>query len=130
MLSKHIVPVKRLSEENCIEPELVNNGPGVYEGRRGEAQAAGGREQRGGTARVPRGINLFYAAFARLKLVFITAILLAGFGLIALGVILTSTLIGAVIGIPLLLLGGFLIWLLFKFLTFSGRSKSFVFKRF
>ncbi|MBU2573065.1 MAG: hypothetical protein KKH28_03190 [Elusimicrobia bacterium] len=128
-MSKHIEPFKKSSGDDYIEPELVNNGSG-YKGRHGETQAAGDRDRYGGTARASRETNPFYAAFIKLKFVFTAAVLLVSFGLIVLGAVLTSTLIGAVIGIPLILLGVLPLWLLFKFLTFGGKNKSFIFKRF
>jgi hypothetical protein len=79
---------------------------------------------------IPPETNPFYAFFLRVKLVFIAAVLLVSFGLIILGVILTSTLIGAVVGIPLILLGIFPLWFLPKLLVSGKKNNFFVFRRF
>jgi hypothetical protein len=50
-------------------------------------------------------------------------------GLFLTGAVLTSTIIGAVIGIPLMILGGIVFFLLFKLLTF-GSKNTVIFRRF
>lgn len=124
---------KKNPEDDYIEPEIVSGpgsdgGPGAGDGRR-----AGSRRENPENYGPPRPEPVsipFYGLFLRLKFIFITAILLLSFGLIVVGLILTSTLIGAIIGIPLLLLGGFLLWLLFKLLTIGQKSQPIVFRRF
>lgn len=126
-MGDNIVPYKKPAGEDFAEPELVDDGQ-AWRG----AQAApepGGREQDGGPVGAPPAGPL-YAIFARLKAVFITAVLLLSFGLIALGALLTSTLIGAVIGIPLILLGSAPLWLLFRFLLSGRKTGVFIFRSF
>ena len=117
---------KKAPEDDCVEAEIVS-GPGSR-----ESSGNGFRRETPGRSGSPRPepVNIpFYGLFLRLKFIFITAILLLSFGLIVLGLILTSTIIGAVIGIPLLLLGGFLLWLLFKLLTFGQKPNPIIFRR-
>ena len=122
-----IEEIKKAPEDDCVEAEIVS-GPGAENGRR--TSSSGERTQDYASHR-QKPVNIpFYGLFLRLKFIFITAILLISFGLIVLGLILTSTLIGAIIGIPLLLLGGFLLWLLFKLLTFGQKTNTVVFRRF
>jgi hypothetical protein len=117
---------KNIPEDDCVEAEIVS-GPGSFSGGGApRGKAAGGSEPpTQGSVNIP-----FYGLFQRVKLVFIAAILLAAFGLIALGLILTSTIIGAIIGVPLLILGGLCLWLLFKLLTPGQKNRPVVFRRF
>lgn len=126
-MNDNIVPYKKPAGEDFVEPELVDNGE-AWRGRRA-SPAQDGRE-RGGASGIPPAAGPLYAIFARLKAVFITAVLLISFGLIFLGAILTSTLIGAVIGIPLILLGFAPLWLLVKFLAAGGKRGTFIFRSF
>jgi len=138
---------KKLAADDCVEAEIVS-GPGAPENpgaetgrRRGnrsgrpEVHSAPGsaRQTTGGSASGvnPDTVNIpFYGLFLKIKFIFITAILLASFGLIVLGLVLTSTVIGAVIGVPLLLLGGVLLWILFKLLTLGQKNNPVIFRRF
>jgi hypothetical protein len=120
---------KKAREEDYVEAEIVS-GPGASASS--EGGRAGNRREKVenyGTPRPEPGNIPFYGLFLRLKFIFITATLLIGFGLMILGIILTSTVIGAIVGIPLLLLGGFLIWLLFKLLTLGQRSRPIILRR-
>lgn len=65
----------------------------------------------------------------RLKLFLAAGLGLAAFALFALGAVLTSTVIGALIGVPLMLAGAALFFVLFKLLTL-GSGSSFVIRRF
>lgn len=107
-------------EADCIEPEIVSHGPERFD-RNENAQ-----RYKGPTA----DVNPFYAFFQKIKFIFAAAVVLVSFGLIILGAILTSTIIGAVIGIPLVLVGVFLLWFLFKVLTLGSKPGTFIFKRF
>ena len=99
--------------EDYVEPELLDPGGGP---------APGGRDFH---APPPARLGLL----TRLK--FLAAGLLAftAFGLFALGALLTSTVIGAVVGIPLILAGAALFFLLFKLLAL-GAGRSFTIRRF
>ncbi|HBB68165.1 MAG: hypothetical protein A2X28_02490 [Elusimicrobia bacterium GWA2_56_46] len=138
---------KKPANDDCVEAEIVS-GPGAPGNsgaetgrRRGnrpgrpEAHGASGpaSQTTGGSASGvnPDTANIpFYGLFLKVKFLFITAILLASFGLIVLGLILTSTIVGAIIGIPLLLLGGILLWILFKLLTLGQKNQPIIFRRF
>jgi len=125
-------PFNKATAEDCVEAEIVSGTGARGDAGAGNARRAGPSEraENYGSPRL-EPVNIpFYGLFLRLKFIFITAILLLSFGLIILGLILTSTFIGAIIGIPLLLLGGFLLWLLFKLLTFGQKSQPIVFRRF
>ena len=126
-------PFKKATEDDYIEPEIVSGpGSGGDTGDR-NGHRSGNRHKRSENYGPPpheRSGIPFYGLFLRLKVIFITGILLVSFALIVLGLVLTSTVIGAVIGIPLLLLGGFLLWLLFKLLTFGQKTRPIVFRRF
>jgi len=67
---------------------------------------------------------------ARLKGLLAAGLALVGTALFITGALLTSTVIGAVIGIPLLLLGAVAFFLLFKLLSLGAASKTFTFRRF
>lgn len=118
-----IVPYKKPAGEDFAEAELVDDGRG-WRGAR-PAHDPGGRE-----SGAPPAAGALYSVFARLKALFITVVLLLSFGLIALGALLTSTLIGAVVGVPLMLLGLAPLWLLFRFLLAGGKNGTVIFRRF
>lgn len=65
----------------------------------------------------------------RLKATLAAVLGLLGAGLFLFGAFLTSTVIGAIIGIPLMLLGALVFFLLFKLLA-SGSNNTFIFRRF
>ncbi|HAT71672.1 MAG TPA: hypothetical protein DCS63_02520 [Elusimicrobia bacterium] len=100
--------------EECLEPELVSpGGPDtVYE--------RPGPEER--PAEKP-------GLLTRIKMAVAAVLALLGMGLFLSGAILTSTIIGAILGIPLMLAGALVFFLLFKLLTF-GSNNAFVFRRF
>lgn len=117
---------KKTGDDGCVEAEIVS-GPGAGAG------AGGGRRERPESVSPPgpgRATIPFYGLFQRVKALFTTAMLLISFALIVTGLILTSTLIGAIIGLPLMILGGFLLWILFKLLTLGRKSGPVVFRRF
>ena len=124
---------KKTADDDCVEAEIVS-GPGIG----GASGPATGRHTGPSYNRAksyqapgPEPSNIpFYGLFVKLKYLVITATALLSFGLIVVGMILTSTVIGAIIGIPMLLIGGFLIWLLFKFLGKGQKGQPFIFHRF
>lgn len=67
--------------------------------------------------------------FTRFKRMIAGILGLLGAILVIPGMILTSTIIGAIIGIPLLIVGFALLFLAFK-LAFSGSQNAFVFRKF
>lgn len=99
--------------EECVEPELLNPGEGP--------RRAGPRQ--GGLPPQKPGL------LARLTMFAAAALALLAMGLFLSGALLTSTVIGAVLGIPLMLAGALVFFLLFKLLTF-GANSAFVFRRF
>ena len=99
--------------EECVEPELIRPGGGPR------------REEPRFSAPPPQQPGLL----TRLKMLLAGGLALLGIGLLFAGALLTSTLIGAIIGIPLLLLGALVFYLLFKLLSF-GSNNTFVFRRF
>jgi len=137
---------KKAPDDDCVEAEIVS-GPGAHDGAgpreevraglrersknygapRHARQTAGGSASGGnpGTVNIP-----FYGLFQRIKLLFITAALLISFALIVIGLLLTSTIIGAIIGVPLIILGGILLWILFRLLTFGQKGNTIIFPRF
>lgn len=127
-MTKDLTPFDKPPAEDWIEPELVDDGSGSRARRRGPDRAAPERDA--GTGGVPPAGGLLYEAFARLKFLFVAAVLLISFALVALGAVLTSTLIGAVIGIPLILLGFAPLWLLFRLFSSGGKKGTYIFRRF
>ncbi len=106
--------------EECVEPELL--GPGA--------------SPRGQDANGPRPEEVFGAPaaekpgiFTRLKMFLAGLLALIAVGLVIIGAVLTSTIIGAIIGIPLILAGAAVFFLLFKLLTLGGKPPI-VFRRF
>lgn len=100
--------------EECVEPELISPGGGPR------------REEAGFNAPPPQKPGLL----ARLKMRLAAGLAILGICLFIAGALLTSTLIGAVIGIPLMLLGALVFFLLFKLLSFGSNNNTFVFRRF
>lgn len=86
------------ADEEAIEPEIVS-GPSLGTNCGYKTESVMGR---------------FRAFIFKLKLLFTAVIGLIALTLIVIGAVLTSTFIGAVLGIPLMLAGGLLIWLLLK----------------
>ena len=127
-MTKDLTPSDKPSGEDWIEPELVDDGSASRARRVGPGRDA--PELDPGGAGVPPAGGLLYQAFARLKFLFVMAVLLISFALVALGALLTSTLIGAVIGIPLILLGFAPLWLLFRLFSSGGKKGAFIFRRF
>ena len=100
--------------EDCVEPELVRPGEGGF-------RSAG--PGRGFPPPEKPGL------FTRLKMLVAAGVGLLALGLVMAGALLTSTVIGAILGIPLLLAGAALFFVLFKFLSF-GSKNTFIFRRF
>lgn len=100
--------------EDCVEPELISPGGGPYKPRGGEPRRQRPPEKPG--------------FFTRLKMLLAGALALIGIALFAVGALLTSTIIGALIGIPLMLLGALFFFLLFKLLASGGAP--IIFRRF
>ena len=100
--------------EDYVEPELLSPGSS---GPRSE----GPRRQE--VPPQPPGL------LARLKAFIAAGLALVGVALIMAGALLTSTVIGAIIGIPLLILGALVFFLLFKLLA-SGSPSPVIFRRF
>jgi hypothetical protein len=95
------------NEEEVIEPELIN-----------PAHGYGG----GSTGPRPEEVvpGRLKSLIIRIK-IFVSAVLfLVALGLLMAGALLTSTVIGAILGIPLILAGIALFWLLFKIITLTG----------
>ncbi|MCM2267285.1 MAG: hypothetical protein NDI60_05845 [Elusimicrobiales bacterium] len=104
---------RRLAKNtDWVEPELIEPGGGP---------ARGG----GFYAPPPQSPGLL----TRLKVLAAAGLGLAALALLALGALLTSTVIGAIIGIPLMLAGAALFFTLFKLLSLGSRS-SFIIRRF
>lgn len=101
--------------EDCVEPELLS--PGTAGPRRGAYSQPPLPPAKPGL-------------LARLKGLLAAGLALTGAALFITGALLTSTVIGAVIGIPLLLLGAVAFFLLFKLLSLGAASKTFTFRRF
>ena len=126
-------PFHKNADDDCVEAEIVSGpGSGAPSGSAG-ARRTGTR--RAGPANYasppPEPSNIpFYGLFVKLKFIVITATVLLSLGLLIVGMILTSTIIGAILGVPMLLLGGFLIWVLFKFLGKGQKNQPFIFHRF
>ncbi len=99
--------------EECVEPELISPGGGPR------------REEPRFSAPPPQAPGLL----ARIKMRLAAAMAIVGICLFIAGALLTSTLIGAIIGIPLMLLGALIFYLLFKLLSF-GSTNTFTFRRF
>jgi hypothetical protein len=100
--------------EDYVEPELLS--PGHSGPRPEEPGFAGLPPERPGL-------------LTRLKLLLAGGLALLAVGLFLAGAILTSTIIGAIIGIPLMIAGAVVFFLLFKLLSF-GSKNAFVFRRF
>ena len=100
--------------EECVEPELISPGGGPYKPRGEEPRHQRPPEKPG--------------FFTRLKMLLAAGLALIGIGLFAAGALLTSTVIGAIIGIPLMLLGAAVFVLLFKLLASGGAP--IIFRRF
>ncbi|MDA8131916.1 MAG: hypothetical protein M0011_10485 [Elusimicrobia bacterium] len=101
--------------EECVEPELISPGGSGYRPRAEETQ-----EQR-----PPEKPGLL----TRVKIMLACGLGLLGAGLFVSGALLTSTVIGAIIGIPLMLAGALVFIVLLKLLA-SGSKNTFVFRRF
>jgi len=101
--------------DDCVEPELLSPGSARPRG-----------PEYGRPPLPPEKPGLL----ARLKGLLAAGLALTGAALFITGALLTSTVIGAVIGIPLLLLGAAAFFLLFKLLSLGATSKTFTFRRF
>ncbi len=119
---------KNTREDDCVEAEIVS-GPGAGSQTGGGARTRQGGPDDGAPRQAPSNIP-FSGLFRRVKFLFLTVGLLTGFAFIFLGLVLTSTVIGAVIGVPLLILGGLCLWLLFKLLSLGQKSGPVIFRRF
>lgn len=100
--------------EECVEPELISPGGGPYRPRGEEPRPQRQPEKPG--------------FFTRLKMLLAAGLALVGIALFAVGALLTSTVIGAIIGVPLMLLGALFFFLLFKLLASGGAP--IIFRRF
>ena len=116
--------LRNSGDEDCVEAEIVS-GPGAFS-RTGSSGT--GQERRGERAR--RRTPPLYELAHRVRSLLAFLGVLAGFALIFLGFVLTSTIIGAVIGIPLLILGFMCLWLIFRLLSAGQRKRPAVFRRF
>ncbi|HBA59679.1 MAG TPA: hypothetical protein DCZ92_02420 [Elusimicrobia bacterium] len=108
--------IKPSAEEPAIEAELVSNGPGDN----------GRYEDPGQTFTPPpeaRGVLTRMKAFVGGMLA------LFGAGLLIVGALLTYTVIGAIIGIPMMLAGAAALYLFFKLMA-SGPGNIRVFRNF
>ncbi len=100
--------------EDYVEPELLSPGGGSFKPR--------GEEPR--PQRPPEKPGLL----TRLKMLLAAGLALLGIALFTVGALLTSTVIGAIIGIPLMLIGAAVFVLLFKLLASGGPP--IIFRRF
>lgn len=105
--------------EDCVEPELLGPGGDAFRRR---ASGPGPGPGRGFPPPEKPGL------LTRLRLLLAAGLGLLAVGLFMAGALLTSTVIGAIIGIPLLLAAAALFVVLFKLLSFG--SKTFVFRKF
>ena len=103
------------NDQECVEPELISPGGGDFRPR--------GEEP--GERRPPEKPGLL----TRLKMLLAGGLALLGIALFVIGALLTSTVIGAIIGVPLMLLGALFFFLLFKLLA-SGSPSPIIFRRF
>lgn len=115
------------AQDDCVEAELVHDGSGPrpedpFGGRQGPFGPAP-RAPFGAPPPQPAGI------LARIRGALATGLLLLAAGLLILGAILTSTVIGAIVGLPLMMLGGALLWLFFRLFAADLRGR-FVFRKF
>lgn len=101
--------------EDYVEPELIS---------------PGSSRPAGGEYRQPPPLPARPGLLGRIKGVLAAGLALLGAALFITGALLTSTVIGAIIGIPLLLLGAAAFFLLFKLLSLGAASKTFTFRRF
>ncbi len=101
--------------EECVEPELLSSGGDAFKPRGQEARSRLPPEKPG--------------LLTRLKMLLAGGLALLGAGLFIAGALLTSTVIGAIIGIPLMLAGALFFFLLLKLLA-SGSQNAFIFRRF
>ncbi|OGS11406.1 MAG: hypothetical protein A2285_07755 [Elusimicrobia bacterium RIFOXYA12_FULL_57_11] len=99
--------------EECVEAELVHQGGGA-------PRPEGPRAPVSGPSAAP-------GLFTRLKMLIAAGLGVAALALLLAGGLLTSTVIGAILGIPLMLAGVALLALLFK--LFSAELKNFVVSR-
>ncbi len=102
--------------EDCVEAELMHDGRAYC---RPEAE----------TPRAEAPLGWFKGLLLRAKMLVAGALALLGIALFLTGAVLTSTVIGAIIGIPLMLSGAVVFFLLFKLLSLGSRN-AFVFRRF
>lgn len=100
--------------EEVVEPELLS--PGSSGPRTSESRQAPPPLQKPGI-------------LSSLKSLLAGGLALIGAALLLAGAFLTSTVIGAIIGIPLMLLGAAAFYLLFKLIA-SGANNTFIFRRF
>ncbi|MEI7530284.1 MAG: hypothetical protein WCK76_15205, partial [Elusimicrobiota bacterium] len=101
--------------EECVEAELVHEGGSEPRQERPRAYSAGPLP--------PAGV------FGRFKRFLGGALLLAALALMVTGGLLTVTVIGAILGIPLLIAGAALLGLFFKLFA-SSLGSSVVFRKF
>ena len=99
--------------EECVEPELISPGGGPR------------REEPRFNVPPPQKPGLL----ARLKMRLAAVLAILGICLFIAGALLTSTIIGAIIGIPLMILGALVFFFLFKLLS-VGSNNTFVFRKF
>jgi hypothetical protein len=104
--------------EEVVEPELLGPGEHAFRGRGPAGERPGGFPP-------PEKPGLL----ARLRMLLAAGLGLLAVGLFMAGALLTSTVIGAIIGIPLMLLAAALFVLLFKLLSF-GSKNTFIFRKF
>lgn len=104
-----------IKDKDCVEAELLPEGSYGPLPESGPARPAAPLPQPG--------------LFTRLKIFIGGALMLLALGLIVLGVVLTSTVIGAIVGIPLILAGAGLLALFFRLFA-AGLQKFVVFRKF
>jgi len=118
-------------EPECVEAEVVYNGGDRTGRERGgfSSGRSGGAEEAESAAAGLKGTSFIASALRRFSIAIGSVIALIGFAITALGVILTSSVIGAVIGVPLIIIGVFLLAVAFR-LFFFRSGNTVIFRKF
>lgn len=115
MKEKEIQIFNENNKEKVIEPEIISEGKSFKNSKFYEKHEVHPQHENPSWVR-------------KLKRAFILPGLFLGFILIILGIVLSLTIIGAIIGIPLILAGSGLIWFIIRMSV--SRKGTFIFKNF
>ncbi len=127
-IQKETKPYQKPSDDNFVEAEIVDDGKSSSRNQNTSRDRTSNRERnnkRRTRAGTPRSSK---KAFSIMKYKIMGVILLVGIVLTLFGFLLTSTIIGAIIGIPFMILGISLLSLFGK-LLFSKKNPA-IFKTF